>query len=206
MFSPEELAWLEDPTWFPRKRQLIERVGRELESLRDLLCSSPEIAAIDWPDGTDVQTGKLSRGENYHGQPWIMLDFPRFFHREGIAAFRTLFHWGHGVQVSLHLSEAGLTPFRDNLQEQGPGWWIDQSKQTWVDPGESNDPLDYRITQQGWTQNPDWTKAKLASHWRINTPIALDLETKWVSKAFNTYTCYGTLLNRANAIDTRHMT
>jgi hypothetical protein len=46
---------------------------------------------------------KISRGENYQGLPWVMLDYPRFFGREDIFAIRTLFWWGHTFSVTLHL-------------------------------------------------------------------------------------------------------
>src|ERR1700743_3182070 len=46
---------------------------------------------------------KISRGENYRGLPWVMLDYPRVFGREDVLAIRTMFWWGHGFSVTLHL-------------------------------------------------------------------------------------------------------
>jgi hypothetical protein len=46
---------------------------------------------------------KISRGENYRGLPWVMLDYPRVFGREDVFAIRTMFWWGHGFSVTLHL-------------------------------------------------------------------------------------------------------
>lgn len=46
---------------------------------------------------------KISRGENYRGLPWVMLDYPRVWGREDILAIRTMFLWGHGFSVTLHL-------------------------------------------------------------------------------------------------------
>ena len=46
---------------------------------------------------------KISRGENYRGLPWVMLDYPRVFGRDDVLAIRTMFWWGHAFSVTLHL-------------------------------------------------------------------------------------------------------
>ncbi len=46
---------------------------------------------------------KISRGENYKGFPWVVLDYPRGFGREDVFAIRSLFWWGHYFSVTLHL-------------------------------------------------------------------------------------------------------
>lgn len=46
---------------------------------------------------------KISRGENYLGLPWVILDYPRIFGREDVLAIRTMFWWGHPFSVTLHL-------------------------------------------------------------------------------------------------------
>lgn len=62
--------------------------GLQLEA-----CSLP----LNW------DTPKISRGENYKGLPWVVLDCPRAFGREDVLAIRTLFWWGHYFSVTLHL-------------------------------------------------------------------------------------------------------
>ena len=47
---------------------------------------------------------KISRGELYHGLPWMMLDYPRIFTRERIFAVRSMFWWGHFFSSTLHVS------------------------------------------------------------------------------------------------------
>jgi hypothetical protein len=48
-------------------------------------------------------TPKISKGENYLGLPYVMLDYPRLFTREHVLAIRTMFWWGHYFSVTLHL-------------------------------------------------------------------------------------------------------
>ncbi|MBL7923731.1 MAG: hypothetical protein JNL88_05995 [Bacteroidia bacterium] len=47
---------------------------------------------------------KISRGENYLGFPWQILDYPRLFGKEDVFAVRTLCWWGHGFSLTLHVS------------------------------------------------------------------------------------------------------
>lgn len=37
---------------------------------------------------------KISRGENYLGLPWVVLDYPRYFKEDGFFSIRTFFWWG----------------------------------------------------------------------------------------------------------------
>jgi len=48
-------------------------------------------------------TPKISKGENYKGLPWVILDYPRLFGHEDIFAIRTMFWWGHAFSLTLHL-------------------------------------------------------------------------------------------------------
>jgi hypothetical protein len=58
--------------------------------------------------GIDPGNAKISRGENYRGLPWVMLDYPRVFGREDVLAIRTFFWWGHSFSVTLHLKGSYL--------------------------------------------------------------------------------------------------
>lgn len=49
-------------------------------------------------------TGKISKGENYLGLPYVILDYPSSFSKEEVFAIRTLFWWGNFFSISLHLS------------------------------------------------------------------------------------------------------
>jgi hypothetical protein len=49
-------------------------------------------------------TAKISKGENYQGLPYLILDFPRLFNKEDIFAIRTMFWWGNFFSITLHLS------------------------------------------------------------------------------------------------------
>lgn len=58
--------------------------------------------------------GKISRGENYRGLPYVILDYPALFEKGHTFAVRTFFWWGHFISISLHLSGRYL-PAADTL-------------------------------------------------------------------------------------------
>lgn len=46
---------------------------------------------------------KLSKGEQYKGLPYRILDYPRLFSKEEVFACRTFFWWGHTFTFMVHL-------------------------------------------------------------------------------------------------------
>lgn len=56
------------------------------------------------PEAVLKTGGKISRGENYLGLPWLVLDYPRHFTKDHIFAVRTLFWWGRFFSTTLHIS------------------------------------------------------------------------------------------------------
>ncbi len=56
---------------------------------------------------------KISKGENYKGLPYLMLDYPRLFDKETIFAIRTMFWWGNFFSITLHLAGSYKNQFED---------------------------------------------------------------------------------------------
>ena len=106
--SPEELRLVQDGSWILTKNSILERM---VQLLADL---SGECRAL-WEGREQEGRGrpriphsepKVSRGENYKGLPYVILDYPRLFGREDVLAIRTMFWWGHAFSVTLHLKGA----------------------------------------------------------------------------------------------------
>jgi hypothetical protein len=53
------------------------------------------------PDEVVKISPKISKGENYEGLPWVMLDYPRYFTGTDVFAIRTFFWWGHFFSITL---------------------------------------------------------------------------------------------------------
>ena len=64
------------------------------------------------PPEAIASSPRISRGENYKGLPWMVLDYPRVFEKESVAAFRTLVRFGDAVHCTFHLSGRFLEEYR----------------------------------------------------------------------------------------------
>jgi hypothetical protein len=47
---------------------------------------------------------KISKGENYKGFPYVIMDYPALFSKDNVFALRTMFWWGSFFSITLHLS------------------------------------------------------------------------------------------------------
>lgn len=58
---------------------------------------------------------KITKGENYNGFPYVILDYPTVFEKENIFAIRTMFWWGNFISLTLHLSGEFKKQFEKNI-------------------------------------------------------------------------------------------
>jgi hypothetical protein len=90
-------------SWILTKTAIIQKVKFMLEELLDQ--QRNYLSGLDPLPSLWLQTSpKISKGENYRGLPYLVLDFPRSFTNENIFAVRTLFWWGNFFSITLHLS------------------------------------------------------------------------------------------------------
>src|SRR5688572_30593643 len=102
--STLELELVNNTEWILTKNGIIEKVKK---LLHDIQMAQHEvlIAAQDQlPAEVLMPSPKISRGENYKGLPYLILDNPRFFDKQDIFAIRTMFWWGHFFSITLHVS------------------------------------------------------------------------------------------------------
>jgi hypothetical protein len=107
--SAEEMRLVRDPAWILTKNSVIQKVVGMFAGLSEAIraggahrVAPPRRAPSS--GGTQPTTEpKISRGENYKGLPWVMLDYPRVFGREDVYAIRLFFLWGYAFSVTLHL-------------------------------------------------------------------------------------------------------
>jgi hypothetical protein len=117
--SAEELSLVQNAGWLLTKNTIIEKVfalfGEIAHEMRDNFTARPVISSA-----VLVPSPKISKGENYKGLPWVMLDYPRLFNREHTFAIRTLFWWGHFFSVTLHLKGMYKQQYQQNLLNNLP--------------------------------------------------------------------------------------
>lgn len=99
--SADELSLVQNGHWLLTKNAIIAKVvallGDVAHTVRDT------IHREDLPPEVMRNSPKISKGENYSGLPWVMLDYPRHFSKEEVFAIRTMFWWGNYFSITLHL-------------------------------------------------------------------------------------------------------
>jgi hypothetical protein len=62
-------------------------------------------------------SAKISKGENYLGLPYVILDHPRYFDGKNVFAVRTMFWWGNFFSMTLHLSGEEKNKFQPKIEK-----------------------------------------------------------------------------------------
>ncbi len=112
-FSKKEMSLMQDREFLLSKIEIGKKIEELMGMVEQKLYSS--IQEYPWPEEVLSKSGKISKGENYQGLPYCMLDFPRRFSKEGTFAFRTMFWWGNFFSATLHLSGKYLEKRREAL-------------------------------------------------------------------------------------------
>ena len=101
--SEDELQLVQNPHILLTKNRIIEKVNQLFAKLAGEYqyilehCNSSEII-----ESRSILP-KISKGENYQGLPYLMLDYPRVFSKDNVFAVRTMFWWGHYFSITLHI-------------------------------------------------------------------------------------------------------
>jgi hypothetical protein len=134
--SKEEMTLVTDPEWILTKNSIILKVVELLARLSDDWRGLWELRKGYFPPELQTASPRISKGENYKGLPYVVLDFPRAFGREDIFAIRTLFWWGHYFSMTLHLrgryKQLFLPVIREHVQRLAlAGFHIGGSEDEW---------------------------------------------------------------------------
>lgn len=116
-FDRQEFRTLADTDFFRFKEQITQKIsaafGRIIHRVRDL----PEVAGVPWPEATDTTLGKISKGEQHEGLPWLVADMPRYFSKQDTLLYRVMLHWGHPFSMQWVLSGKPLERFGESMAE-----------------------------------------------------------------------------------------
>ena len=133
--SPQEFAIAANADLILTKNAVLQKVKTALDALH-----AWAIAAIKdrkgLPPASYEVNGKVSRGENYNGLPYVILDYPRNFKQEHVFAIRSMFWWGRQISCTLHLSGEWKALFSTAIsshftQLQEKGFYLSYSGNEW---------------------------------------------------------------------------
>ena len=102
--SLNEMELVTNAEWILTKNGIMRKAWQMLEELQQYQQDLISTYQDKMPAEALRVPAKISKGENYRGLPYLVLDYPRFFEKENAFAIRTMFWWGHFFSITLHLS------------------------------------------------------------------------------------------------------
>jgi hypothetical protein len=102
--SEEELSLVSNAGWILTKNAIIQKLYELFGQLA--LESEARLRSAAWPAEVKETSPKISKGENYRGLPYVVLDYPRLYKKQEVFAVRTLFWWAQYFSITLHLKGA----------------------------------------------------------------------------------------------------
>ena len=88
--SKLEKELVENGEWILTKQSIITKVyqlfGGMLDAYKRIIVEEKGLL----PSFFKTANGKISKGENYEGLPYVILDYPELFSKENIYAIRTM--------------------------------------------------------------------------------------------------------------------
>ncbi len=100
------------------KNLAIQKIESLLTKTELALKQQLKSSTFRFPPNTLTKGGKISKGENYKGLPYLVLDYPRKFKTQEIFAYRVMFWWGHYFSATLHLGHMDLMKYRETIVDQ----------------------------------------------------------------------------------------
>jgi hypothetical protein len=113
--SGEELKLVKNADVILTKNAIMQKAISLFSLLADEMKADLEKTKL--PEEVKITKPKISRGENYNGLPYVILDYPRLFTHENIFAIRTLFWWGNYFSITLHLKGIYKEMFAQSIKE-----------------------------------------------------------------------------------------
>lgn len=154
--SPLELELVCNASWIYTKNNIIQKVCQlfgNLSAVYPLVLPQAKL-----PEEVQASAPKISRGEQYQGLPYVMLDYPRFFTRTDVCAVRTFFWWGHSFSVTLHVKGVYKQQYLPQITNalQQPNFsdaWLYTGTDEWM----------HHIEDPTWKRAPAVNAAELAA-------------------------------------------
>src|SRR4029078_9575906 len=114
-FLPAEMDLVSSPDIILTKNAILQKIKSFFEEMQMKQQDVLKKYSSQLPEEVLRISPKISRGENYKGLPWLVLDNPRFFQHNNIFAIRTMFWWGNFFSIALQLSGNNKTFFLEKI-------------------------------------------------------------------------------------------
>ena len=170
----QELRYLQDTEFLRAKLRIQDTLRALLEQAQQQIAVHKD--SLQLPLSVWEVPPKISRGENYEGLPYLVLDYPRIFQQEATFAYRCMLWWGHGFSCTLHLGGAYWQQHQEQLLQglkalpQPNNWWVGVNSTPWEYHYRPDNYLPLQVLSntegiQGFKEKPFF---KISRHLPIN--------------------------------------
>jgi hypothetical protein len=131
--SSAEIELMQDAEIILTKNRILEKMKALLEEVQE-----QQIHFVENNNLTNEifkVSPKISKGENYLGLPYLILDYPRYSSENNFFFIRTMFWWGKFFSCALHLAKNSKEKFVDQIKSsrsQLKNCYISVSEDQWV--------------------------------------------------------------------------
>jgi hypothetical protein len=152
------------------KNTILQKTVLLLSEVRDVLVNEAETGDL-YP----VPAPKISKGENYLGLPYIVLDYPRISAGDNFLFIRSMFWWGNFFSSTLQLSGAYKEKYVSGLID---AYQFLAAQQYFI--GINNNPWHHHFEEDNYTKISNLSKEafsillkkrphiKIAAHWPLS--------------------------------------
>ena len=138
--SSAEIELMQNAEVILTKNRVLEKMRTLLEEVQD---KQTEFAGKNnLNSGIFNVSAKISKGENYLGLPYLILDYPRQSLENNFFFIRTMFWWGKFFSCTLHLANSSKEIFKERIIESYPklkNFYISISDDQWAHHLEETD-------------------------------------------------------------------
>lgn len=101
MLSPRELAIVNDAEFILTKHKIIQQVFGLFQEQVPFI--QQQFQTIWRQLAVTDSLPKISKGEQYRGLPYVVMDYPAVFDKNDRFALRTIFCWADAFSITIHL-------------------------------------------------------------------------------------------------------
>lgn len=178
---PFEIELLSDADLILTKNSILQKLKHFLEEVQINQKTFLEKNNSKIPEEVLKVSPKISRGENYNGLPWLVLDYPRFFERENTFAIRTMFWWGNFFSITLHLSGRYKNEFQNRIckniiRSEYPDLYLCVGNKEWAHHFEENNYQEIKKIPEAELKSIIYTKPYLKLAYRFSIGPFTEIE------------------------------
>jgi len=182
--SSSELELMQNAEIILTKNKILEKVREMLGGIQEQ--QTALVKQLSLKDEIFTVPPKISRGENYMGLPYLILDYPRQSSAGRFFFIRSMFWWGRFFSCTLHLAGEAKDLYKENIRQS-----VRELKNNFI--GVTDDQWIHHLEDTHYKRIGSLTKTEFEqycdqfSHLKIAAKFSL---SEWTGAPSNLFECW----------------